>query len=54
MPAKSQVFAETEADMKGYPSYLAKAIAFLDQLPASSFAPDLAKLDALIQSIEVK
>jgi hypothetical protein len=37
-----------------YSDYLTKTVTWLDQQPISSFTPDLAKLDALIQSIEVK
>ena len=39
---------------KDYLNYVANMLTKLNQQPASRFTPDLAKLDALIQSIEVK
>jgi hypothetical protein len=33
---------------------MTRTAAWLEQQPANSFTPDLMKLDALIQSIEVK
>ncbi len=54
LPATQQVSPEQEADLKDFPAYLAKTAAWLDQQPSASFTPDLAKLDALIQSIEVQ
>ena len=39
---------------KDYLNYVANTVTKLNQQPASRFTPDLAKLDALIQSIEVK
>ena len=54
LPANQQVSAQQAAEMKDFPAYLAKTVTWLDQQPGSSFTPDLAKLDALIQSIEVK
>ncbi len=51
LPDNQQV---NEADMNDFPAYLAKTVAMLDGQPGASFTPDLAKLDALIQSIEVK
>ena len=54
LPAAQQGFAKTEEDLKGYPDYLSRTAAWLDQQPSASFTPDLAKLDALVQSIEVK
>lgn len=54
LPATQQVDAQQAAEFNDFPAYLTKTITWLDQQPASSFSPDLAKLDALIQSIEVK
>jgi hypothetical protein len=54
LPAAAEGFATSETELKGYPDYLAKTAAWLDQQPAARFTPDLAKLDAMIQSIEVK
>jgi len=54
LPAAAQVFAQSEAELSEYPAYLADTAAWLDQQPSGSFTADLAKLDALIQSIEVK
>ena len=39
---------------KDYQNYVANTVTKLNRQPASSFTPDLAKLDALVQSIEVK
>ena len=39
---------------KNYLNYVANTVTLLNGQPASRFTPDLAKLDALIQSIEVK
>jgi hypothetical protein len=54
LPTDAQVYARQAGDMTEFPAYLAKTVAWLDQQPAGNFTPDLAKLDALIQSIEVK
>ncbi len=54
LPATQQVSAQQEADLKDFPAYLARTSAWLDEQPSGSFTPDLAKLDALIQSIEVQ
>jgi len=51
LPADSLVNQQPPDDFRGY---LSGIVALLDQQPASSFTPDLAKLDALVQSIEVK
>lgn len=51
LPATQQV---DEQLLKDFPAYLAKTSAWLAQQPSGSFTPDLSKLDALIQSIEVK
>jgi hypothetical protein len=48
-------FSEQEAKAgPEYRDYLTKTVAMLNQQPAGTFTPDLAKLDALIQSIEVR
>jgi hypothetical protein len=54
LPANQQVSAQQIAEMNDFSAYLAKTVTWLDQQPGASFTPDLAKLDALIQSIEVK
>ena len=54
LPANNQVAAQQASELNDFPAYLAKTVTWLDQQPAGSFTPDLAKLDALIQSIEVK
>ena len=43
-----QAFAE------GYASYLFGALGILDTTPNSGFSPDLARLDAMVQSLNVK
>jgi hypothetical protein len=54
LPATQQVSEQQAAELNDFPAYLTKTVAWLDQQPSDSFTPDLAKLDALIQSIEVK
>lgn len=54
LPDSQQVAAEQVPELKDFPAYLTKTVTWLDQQPGGSFNPDLAKLDALIQSIEVK
>jgi hypothetical protein len=56
LPADSQLSDELVKmiDDKKYPQYLADTAAMLNQQAASAFAPNLSKLDALVQSIEVK
>ena len=51
LPATEQVSEKVGAE---YRDYLAKTVTWLEQQPGGSFTPDLAKLDALLQSIEVK
>lgn len=54
LPATAQVSTQQVGELNDFPAYLTKTVAWLDQQPGSSFTPDLAKLDALIQSLEVK
>lgn len=54
LPRTEQVFTQSNEELKNYLPYVTKTIAWLEQQPGSSFTPDLAKLDALVQSIEVK
>lgn len=54
LPANEQVNDEMIAKLSDFPAYLAETTAWLEQQPANGFTPDLAALDALIQSIEVK
>lgn len=51
LPAKEQISTVTGAE---YRDYIAKTTEWLGQQAASSFTPDLAKLDAMVKSIEVK
>lgn len=50
LPASAQLAAE----LSDFAAYLAQTVAWLEQQPSASFTPDLAQLDALIQSLEVK
>jgi hypothetical protein len=52
--ASQQFSAQQAAELNDFSAYLAKTVTWLDQQPSGSFTPDLAKLDDLIQSIEVK
>jgi hypothetical protein len=52
LPATEQVSAQQAAELNDFPAYLTKTVTWLDQQPSGSFTPDLANLDALIQSIE--
>jgi len=54
LPATQQVSEQQISEMNDFPAYLAKTVAWLEEQPGNSFTPDLAKLDALIQSIVVK
>ncbi len=54
LPANEQVNDEMAAKLSDFPAYLKETVAWLEQQPAGSFTPDLAALDKLIQSIEVK
>jgi len=54
LPANEQVNDEMAAKMSDFPAYMKETVAWLEQQPAASFTPDLAALDKLIQSMEVK
>jgi len=54
LPATQQISEQQAAEVNDFPTYLVKTVNWLNQEPSGSFTPDLAKLDALIQSIEVK
>jgi hypothetical protein len=54
LPASQQVNDQQQAELNDFPAYLAKTVSMLEGQPGDSFTPDLAKLDALIQSIEIK
>lgn len=45
---------EMEAYINNFPAKIKETTTNLEQLPANSFNPDLARLDAIIQSIEIK
>jgi hypothetical protein len=50
-----QTFSEQEAKAgQDYMDYLSETVQMLNQQPTGSFTPGLAKLDALVQSIDVK
>lgn len=54
LPDTNQVTAQNGSDLEEFPTYLADTVAWLGQQPNGIFTPDLSKLDALIQTIEVK
>jgi hypothetical protein len=54
LPASQQVYEQADASGQAYLAYLDETNTWLEQQPAGSFTPDLAALDALVQSIEVK
>jgi hypothetical protein len=54
LPAGQELFSEDAAEMKNYPAYVTQTAAWLAQQPASSFTPDLAKLDATLASLNVQ
>ena len=54
LPDGEPVFSDNPEELSQYPAYLAETAAWLEQQPAASFTPDLAKLDALVQSILVQ
>ena len=54
LPAAPQASEQQAAELNDFPAYLAKTVTWLDGQPGGSFTPDLAALDALIQSMEVK
>lgn len=53
LPADDQISAD-DPRLADFPAYVNETAAWLQEQPAASFAPDLAVLDALIASIEVK
>ena len=54
LPDTNQVSAQNESDLEEFPFFLEDTVAWLGQQPNGIFTPDLSKLDALIQTIEVK
>jgi hypothetical protein len=54
LPANEKVNDEMAARMSDFPAYLTETVTWLEKQPANSFTPDLAALDGLINSIEVK
>jgi hypothetical protein len=54
LPNDLRVTEEQMAEMNDFPAYLNKTITWLEQQPKESFTPNLAQLDAMIQSIEMK
>jgi hypothetical protein len=55
LPTDDQDTANLPPDFSNnYPKYLADTVAMLDQQLASAYTPDLSKLDAMVQSIEIK
>jgi hypothetical protein len=53
LPAGQDIFTGAEANAVDYQPYMAETVTWLEQQPANSFTPDLAQLDAMIQSLEV-
>lgn len=53
LPADDQISAD-DPRLADFPAYVSETAAWLQAQPAASFTPDLAALDALIASIEVK
>jgi hypothetical protein len=55
LPANEHVTDDLPPDfMNSFLEYLADTVHLLDQQPAGAYTPDLSKLDALMQSIEIK
>ncbi|MCL4561876.1 MAG: hypothetical protein M1281_14865 [Chloroflexi bacterium] len=54
LPDTQQVSAQQAAELNDFPTYLTKTVTWLDQQAVGSFNPDLAKLDDMVQSIDVK
>jgi hypothetical protein len=54
LPDSREVNARQPEDLNGFPAYLDKTTAWLDQQPADSFTPGLERLDVLVRSIEVR
>jgi hypothetical protein len=53
LPATPLVNEQQIAELSDFAAYLAQTVAWLEQQPGDSFTPNLAQLDALIQSLEV-
>lgn len=53
LPDTSEVSGKQVDELVDYPGYISKLVVLLNQKPASSFTPDLAKLDALIESLRI-
>jgi hypothetical protein len=53
LPANAQVNDQQAQELRDFTAYLAKTVEWLEQQPGSSFTPDLANIDTLIQSIEI-
>lgn len=54
LPAGEEVFSDDPAKISGYMDYVNLTTEMLGQQPASVFTPELNRLDALVQSLEVK
>ncbi len=54
LPASQVIFSENADEMSKFQPYLVGVVSWLDVQPGSGFTPDLAKLDAMMQSMEVK
>lgn len=55
LPADNKVIGQEPPEFTSdFPKYVANTASALDQQPANSFTPDLAKLDAMLSSLEVK
>ncbi len=54
LPADEKVTGDATEFMSGFQKYLDDTVTMLDGQAASAFTPDLGKLDAMMQSIEIK
>ncbi len=54
LPATPALDPQSPVDPNDYPAYIQQMVNWLEEQPDGSFTPDLAALDAMIQSIEVK
>ena len=54
LPSTSQVSQQDTSLYEDFPAYLDQTTDWLNQQPASAFTPDLEKLDAMLQSMEIK
>jgi hypothetical protein len=53
LPATTEVSVKQADGLVDYPGYISKLVVLMNQKPGSSFTPDLAKLDAMMESLQV-